>query len=60
MGRRMGEESGDRNGKSPHERREEVERRDKELKREVDEALEDWDRVLDGEPVPEPARSGRT
>ncbi|MDX6561244.1 MAG: hypothetical protein QOD65_1058 [Gaiellales bacterium] len=59
----MGQQSGDRNGKSPHERQVEVVRRDKELKREVDEALEEWDRALEGEhpasPPPQSARAGR-
>jgi hypothetical protein len=45
----MGEENGDQNGRSPHERREDVRRRDEELKREVDEALEQWDRLLEAD-----------
>jgi hypothetical protein len=42
----------DRNGSqnghsSPHERREEHLREDERLKREVDEALDEWDRLMD-------------
>lgn len=57
----MGERSGGENGRSPHERREEAIREDRALKREVDEALREWDRLEEGSPAPvaEPARRAR-
>lgn len=59
----MGERNGSRNGHpSPHERREQVVREDKELKREVDDALKEWDRLVEGdsrEAAPAPAERGR-
>jgi hypothetical protein len=55
----MGERSGDTNGSSPQKRREEAIREDRELKREVDEALREWDRLEERSPAPvgKPARS---
>jgi hypothetical protein len=47
--RSVGEQSGDNNGRSPRERREEALREDEKLKREVDEALREWDRLLEGD-----------
>lgn len=41
----MGDRSADQNGQSPQERREQAIREDRELKREVDEALREWDRL---------------
>lgn len=57
----MGEQSGDDNGRSPQERREEAIREDRALKREVDEALREWDRLEEGSraPLAEPARQAR-
>jgi hypothetical protein len=55
--RRMGERSGSSNGRpSPHERREQIVREDKKLKRDVDDALEEWDRLLEDDP-PKRART---
>lgn len=56
----MGEPSGDTNGSSPQKRRERAVREDQELKREVDEALREWDRLDERSPAPvaKPARSG--
>jgi hypothetical protein len=46
----MGERNGTRNGRpSPHERREELVREDRQLKREVDDALQEWDRLLEAD-----------
>jgi len=57
----MGERSGGENGRSPHERREEAIREDRALKREVDEALREWDRLEEASPAPdtEPAQQTR-
>lgn len=57
----MGDRSADQNGQSPQERREQAIREDRELKREVDEALREWDR-LDRDsvaPAAAPARRAR-
>lgn len=58
----MGDRSADRNGQSPQERREQAIREDRELKREVDEALREWDRLErdPGAPAAAPARRART
>jgi hypothetical protein len=45
----MAERSGDKNGRWPQQQREEALREDRELKREVDEALREWDRLLEGD-----------
>jgi hypothetical protein len=57
----MGERNDSQNGQpSPHERREEIVREDRELKREVDDALKEWDRLAESDPrSPAPAESGR-
>jgi len=59
--RTMGERSGDSNGRPPRDRRDEALSKDSELKREVDEALREWDRLLEGNPPApnaEPVRPG--
>lgn len=58
----MGERSGNENGRSTKERRDEALREDQELKREVDEALREWDRLIEnGSSAPAvPARPRRT
>ena len=61
--RAMGDLSGDRNGSSPPERRDKtILDEDRELKREVDEALREWDRLVEGDrpaSSAEPVRPGR-
>ncbi|MEA2148358.1 MAG: hypothetical protein QOD69_188 [Solirubrobacteraceae bacterium] len=58
----MSERSGSENGRSPQERRDEALREDRALKREVDEALREWDRLIDNGSSPRPverAQPGR-
>jgi hypothetical protein len=57
----MRENGTSRNGHpSPHERREEALREDERLKREVDDALKEWDRLEEDDPAPAPATADRT